>query len=85
MVIKAHKVRFRISLRHQNRGSSQAAADVGDACSRFEFRFHVAERRNPFVDQVRAIVGAEEPLGAGEKARDRARASRRLCPCEKLR
>ena len=67
VIIKARERRFRIRLRHENRGCSKSAANVRHFRSGLQLRFDVAERRNPFTDQVRAIVGTKETFGAREQ------------------
>jgi hypothetical protein len=45
------------------------AADVGDARAGLELLLDPVQRRDPRVDQVGDVAGAEEPLGALEQVR----------------
>ncbi len=44
-----------------------AAADVGDARAGAQLRLDAVERRDPRVDEVGDVAGAEEALGALEQ------------------
>src|SRR3546814_19752173 len=58
----------REGLRHDDRRSAVAAADVGDFRPRLEPLDDAVQGRQPFLDQKRAVTGAEELLDAAEQA-----------------
>src|SRR5262249_31199005 len=68
VIIQTHKSRLGEGLRHQNCRCAVPAADIGDQCAALETLDDAVESRQPRAYEMRAIAGAEEALGAAEKA-----------------
>ena len=62
--VEAGDGRFRVSLRHQERGGSEPTADVGDRGADSKFALDAFERRQPGADQIGTVSGPEEALAA---------------------
>src|SRR5471032_835116 len=64
VVVVTHECRLRISLRHDDGGRAVSAANIGYACTAFEFRLDAGKRRNPVAHEIRCVARTEEALGA---------------------
>jgi hypothetical protein len=64
VVVGADERRLRKGLRHQDRRGAVPAAEVRDARPTLELLRDALECREPRVDQVRVVAGAEEALAA---------------------
>src|SRR5437879_10823833 len=67
MIVETDEFGFWIGFGHENRGSAEAAAHVGNACSALQFRVNTAQSRNPAGDQVGGVARTEEAFGAYKK------------------
>src|ERR1700730_10335420 len=68
MIVVADEFRIGEGLRHQNGGSAMAAPDIRNAATLLQLRHDTIQRRQPFVDKVMIVGGAEDALGTAEQA-----------------
>src|ERR1700676_865924 len=60
MIVVAEEFRIGEGLRHQNGGSAMAAPDIRNAATLLQLRHDTIQRRQPFVDKVMIVGGAED-------------------------
>ena len=69
VVVEPAEPRVRIRVGHHDHRRAMTATDIGHARARLELLLNPVERRDPRAGKIRAIAGAEEPLGPLEQAR----------------
>src|ERR1700757_5038752 len=68
VIVEAKELRIGKCFGHENGRCAMSAADVGYARARPQLCLYPFERRDPFAEQMRQIVGAEKSLAPDEEA-----------------
>ncbi len=68
VVVESEEPRVRERFGHDDRRRAVPAADVGDLRAALQLLLDSVQGRNPLGDEVRAVAGPEESLGATEQA-----------------